>query len=282
MKIVRVFNNNAVLVSGDDNSQRVLIGKGIGFGKKEGDIVLPSKKIQAFIKDERDPEWVNSLATLINEVPIEYIVASKQIIENAENKLKVKFNPFLQITLADHIYFAVKRNNTESNILTSVKDIYPDEYEVAKEGVTIINQTFNTDLSAGEVSLITIHFVENEINPKQVKHLNNENTQTYHLSQILKMIVSNFGYPQHDLVINRLTVHLRFLLGRAEAQAPMETSVGNQKMLDEILQNAPQIKLTLSRIVTYFSENLNYKLYDGERLYLALHLRQVANSVEDE
>lgn len=103
MKIVRVFNNNAVLVSGDDNSQRVLIGKGIGFGKKEGDIVLPSKKIQAFIKDERDPEWVNSLATLINEVPIEYIVASKQIIENAENKLKVKFNPFLQITLADHM-----------------------------------------------------------------------------------------------------------------------------------------------------------------------------------
>lgn len=282
MRIVRVFNNNAVLVSGDDNSQRVLIGKGIGFGKKEGDVVLASKKIQAFIKDERDPEWVNSLATLINEVPIEYIVTSKRIIENAENKLNTKFNPFLQITLADHIYFAVKRNNGETNILTSVKDIYPDEYEVAKEGVALINQTFNTELSAGEISLITIHFVENEIDPQQFKHLNNENTQTYHLSQILKMIVSTLGYPQHDLVINRLTVHLRFLLGRAEAKAPLETSVGDHQMLDEILKDVPEIKKALSQIVSYFSETLDYKLCDGERLYLALHLRQVANSVEDE
>ena len=39
MKVVRVFNNNAVLVENEANEEMVLIGKGIAFAKKTGDLI---------------------------------------------------------------------------------------------------------------------------------------------------------------------------------------------------------------------------------------------------
>ncbi len=39
MKVVKVFNNNVALVLNDSNHEEIIMGKGVGFGKREHDTI---------------------------------------------------------------------------------------------------------------------------------------------------------------------------------------------------------------------------------------------------
>ena len=45
MKAIKIFNNNVVLVNDKNKQQRILFGKGIGFGKHVGDEIKPGKNV---------------------------------------------------------------------------------------------------------------------------------------------------------------------------------------------------------------------------------------------
>lgn len=285
MKIIKIFNNNVVLVSDENKQQKILFGKGIGFGKHTGDKIEPGRNVQTFIKNIKDPDWINSLSNLLENVPLEYLAISKDIITDAQKQLQTTFNQFLVISLADHIYFAVKRNNKQSiTYLASIKEIYPLEYQVARNSVEKINSAFNVKLSSGEASLIAIHFIENELKPASEINQTNENKAALHLSKILQIIISDLGYPSDPTALERTTVHLRYLISQIQANSTYikDTSVDNKKILDSFLKQFPELKGTLKKLQEYFFRNMDYKLNNSERLYLIVHLRQIENSSADE
>lgn len=285
MKAIKIFNNNVVLVSDNDKQQRILFGKGIGFGKHTGDEIKPGRNVQTFIKNIKDPDWVNSLSNLLENVPLEYLAISKDIITNAEKQLQTTFNQFLVISLADHIYFAVKRSAKQSiAYLTSIKEVYPLEYKVAEDSVKKINSTFDVKLSSGEAGLIAIHFVENELKPAREINQSNESEATIHLSKILQIIISDLGYPSNPTALERTTVHLRYLISQIQANNTYidDPSIDNKKILASFLKQFPELKGTLKKLQDYFFEKMNYKLNSSERLYLIVHLRQIENSSADE
>lgn len=285
MKVVKVFNNNVVLVNIKNHQQAILFGNGIGFKKRPGDQIIKGQGVQTFIKNVKDPEWLNSLSNLLENVPLEYLAVAKNIVDHAERKLNIKFNQFLIISLADHIYFAVKRNsNNDISSLTSVKDVYPLEFEEAKESVKRINGTFNVTLAPGEIGLIAIHFVENEMHPINEHQQVGENYITLHLSKILQIIISDLGYPVQPTVLERLTVHLKFLISQIQNNSTYinEQSQNNKQILDSFLKQFPELKGTLKKLQDYFYQEMNYKLNSSERLYLVIHLKQVENSSQDE
>lgn len=284
MKVIRVFNNNALLADAGD-VKKVIIGKGIAFGKKAGDIIEPGKDSQVYIQDMRDPQWVKSLVNLVDEVPIEYIAIAKEIIQSASRSLKCDFNPFLDITLADHIYFAVKRSKKESdvNVLDAVKTVYPAEFSVAEEAVNRINIAFNVNLASGEASLIAIHFVENELTPVSYSPQDTNTKISVYVSKVLQMVIRDIGYPSHSSIINRMSVHLRYLINNAmNNEIGVNNSPEDSIMLKEMLKQESELSNTLASITTYFYDKFSYKLSTSERLYLLLHLRQIKNSVADE
>lgn len=285
MEVVKAFNNNVVLVNIKNHQQAILFGKGIGFKKQPGDQINKGKGVQTFIKNIKDPEWLNSLSNLLGNVPLEYLAVSKNIVDHAEKKLETKFNQFLIISLADHIYFAVRRNsNNNISSLTSVKNVYPLEYGEAKESVKRINATFNVKLASGETSLIAIHFVENEISPINEEQQTNKNYVTLHLSKILQIIIRDLGYPAKPAALERLTVHLKFLISQIQTNNTYlnDKSQDNKQILDSFLKQSPELKGTLKKVQDYFFQEMDYKLNSSERLYLVIHLKQVENSSQDE
>lgn len=285
MKVVKVFNNNVVLVNEENHQQAILFGNGIGFKKKPGDEISKSKGVQTFIKNIKDPQWLNSLSNLLESVPVEYLAVSKNIIDHAEKKLNTTFNQFLIISLADHIYFAVKRNSKHDvSSLVSVQDVYPLEYEEATESIKWINSTFNVTLPPGEAGLIAIHFVENEISPINEEQQLSENFATLHLSKVLQIIISDLGYPEQPTTLERLTVHLRFLIKQIQNNNKYiaDMSPDNKKILESFLKQFPELKGTLKKLQDYFYQEMDYKLNSSERLYLVIHLKQIENSSEDE
>ncbi len=285
MKVIKVFNNNVVLVEDGKHQQAILFGNGIGFKKQPGDSVTKSKGVQTFIKNIKDPEWLNSLSNLLESVPLEYLAVSKNIIDQAQKQLKTTFNQFLIISLADHIYFAVKRSKKQDvSSLVSVKDVYPLEYKQAKESVKWINSTFKVTLPEGEAGLIAIHFVENEIFPINEKQGLGKDAVSFHLSKVLQIIITDLGYPEQPTTLERMTVHLRFLITHVQNNHRYITdeSTDNKKILDSFLKQFPELKGTLKKLQDYFYQELDYKLNNSERLYLVIHLKQVENSSEDE
>lgn len=70
MKIDKIINNNVISVT-QNNQEHVVMGKGIGFQKQEGDIVEESKIDKIF--DLSSQEISDRFKTLLIEVPIEVV-----------------------------------------------------------------------------------------------------------------------------------------------------------------------------------------------------------------
>ncbi|MCP9380481.1 CAT RNA binding domain-containing protein [Lacticaseibacillus paracasei] len=134
MKVVRIFNNNILLVTDESsNEQKILWGKGIGFHLHHGDNIDPSENDKIFVQDTTS-DWIRSFSNLAEEIPMDYLEASRQVIELAERCLRVKFNPFLLISLADHLYFSTQRSKDgmySGSVLTDIRRVYYLEYQVA-------------------------------------------------------------------------------------------------------------------------------------------------------
>ena len=79
MRISRIYNNNVALTSNFKGEEVVVIGRGLAFGKRKGDMVDPTKVEQTFVPDssttnerltwslEQIPSEILSLATELEQ-----------------------------------------------------------------------------------------------------------------------------------------------------------------------------------------------------------------------
>jgi len=107
--ISEILNNNVILVVDNKRTEElILVGKGIGFGKKAGySTKLSEIDIEkSFISC--DEERVHEYLQLINQVDINIINLSDEIIAEAEKELG-QLNLHIHIDLADHTGFTLER-----------------------------------------------------------------------------------------------------------------------------------------------------------------------------
>lgn len=103
MKIKKILNNNAIISENDQTEEIIIIGKGIAFGKK-----IDRDKIEkTFILKHN--ETSEKFKILLEDIPVDYVSISYDIIEYAKNILNVQFNDFIYVTLTDHLNFAIQR-----------------------------------------------------------------------------------------------------------------------------------------------------------------------------
>jgi beta-glucoside operon transcriptional antiterminator len=107
MKIAKVINNNVISVIDPNNKELVVMGRGIAFQKRPGDLVDESKIEKIFKLDNKDVS--EKFKTLLYDVPMEYMDISEQIISYAKEKLGKKLNDSIYVSLTDHITFAIER-----------------------------------------------------------------------------------------------------------------------------------------------------------------------------
>ena len=107
IRIKKVLNSSVVIVEDKSKLEYILIGKGIGFGQKVGNVVAPPEASQMFIPadDVRIKEFIG----LVTEIPPEFVEITREIVAYAEEKLATKLNAGIFLTLTDHLHFAVKR-----------------------------------------------------------------------------------------------------------------------------------------------------------------------------
>lgn len=164
MIILKKFNNNAVVV--DKNGHEIVVmGNGLGFGVSKGDVVDINKIEKTFVLTESNQ---NILINTLSDVPSEYLKLTETVIAFAEHDLGYKFNEYFLLSLSDHLYHAILRNNLGENInnplRNEIKKIYPKEYLTSKKIVNLIFEEKNIIFDDDEATFITLHLVNGQQN----------------------------------------------------------------------------------------------------------------------
>lgn len=111
-KILKVLNSSVVLI--DSNQQKMIaLGKGIGFGKKPGEIISDDSIDEIYLP--YDEGKAMQLLDLIKEVPLTYFELTKAMVSSMEKRLGKRLNSSIYLTLPDHLHFSVERILKESS-----------------------------------------------------------------------------------------------------------------------------------------------------------------------
>ena len=112
MKFVKNFNNNAALVEDDQQTEWIVIGKGVGFGKHRGDEIDLAKIERRFKAADQEETVLNTVTQLSPEI-VEVVNRVEKLVKD---QLSRSFTDYQYLSLADHIDFAIKRTRDGINL----------------------------------------------------------------------------------------------------------------------------------------------------------------------
>ena len=103
MQAVKVFNNNAVSVVMPDGREAILVGNGLGFGRRPGDVIDKSRVSKVYyVQNELQTKFLKMLDNVTPQV----MQAAERISLAAEEQ-GILLSSKSTISLVDHISFAL-------------------------------------------------------------------------------------------------------------------------------------------------------------------------------
>ena len=113
-RVKKVLNHNTVIGIGmDDNWEYLLIGKGIGFGRKVSERIEVPEECTVYSLHEQTQR--GSAAELVKSIDPVFLEITEQILKESE-KVFGKIDWAILFPMADHIAFAVKRIRNKEQI----------------------------------------------------------------------------------------------------------------------------------------------------------------------
>ncbi len=273
-RVIKVLNNNVCMAKDDKNVECIVVGKGIGFGKRPGDIIEEDKLEKIFYVQED----VNKIkfSELMEKIRGDVIGIAEEIIAMAEKIKGKKLNEHIHIALADHIAFAIERINMGIEIKNpfdiEIKALYKDDYNIALKALELINQRLNISLPEDEAGFIALHLhaaLENA-------GLSNTVKNTRLVSQLVSTIEKHLGkYIDRDSIdYIRLVTHLRFAIDRVEKNAPVTNEL--LVSIKKKFKKAYNIAMQVSKII---EDTLQKKVPEEETGYIAIHIQRLINTI---
>lgn len=275
MRIEKVLNNNVVISLDASGKDVIVMGSGIAFQKKRGDII-DQKKIER-IFTQNDSDLASKIQSALKDIPIEYLEFTEQMIHYAQNELDTKFNDNLYLSLMDHIYFTIKRYHEnmliQNRLLFETKLMYPEEFRVGNEIVQKMNKMFNVDLPEDEAAFIALHFVNANLgtdNPSS-------KTQDKIVQDMLTIIKNYFklSINSDTLQYVRLVTHLKFFAQRITQKKMQATSGGDVQLFSVVKERYSISYECVQRISQYLQIEYGYSISDEEKLYLTIHIERI-------
>ncbi|WP_088043991.1 glucose PTS transporter transcription antiterminator GlcT [Bacillus sp. EAC] len=273
--IKKVLNNNVLIAKNADHPEVILLGKGIGFNKTKGDLIMEGLVEKMFVlKDEQKQKQYKSLIHVMDE---KLSGTLQQAIYLIAEKTGCILNEQIHIGLTDHLIYAIKRIRegyiVENPFLQETKAMYPEYFKIAEEVIELINNEIDINLPIEEVGFVTLHIVSN---------LSIEVVSDVHkFSQIIKELILyiedylKIKIDRESIHYSRLVRHLRFLIDRIFHGESSEESPA----LAIILKKEYPLCYDLAwKILKSIESSLNRKANEAEVIYLTIHLERLVQS----
>jgi transcriptional antiterminator len=272
--VLKIFNNNVLFVS-QENTEKILFGKGIAFGKHAGDIIPYSITIDKIfsIEDKSNNQAFNELVSSIDN---KIIGLCEEVIYMISKELSEELNEKIHISLVDHIAFTLKRlkenNEIENPFLVETETLYKKEFEISRKAVKMLENTLKISIPDGEIGFITLHIHSARNKGK----LSNTLKYTFLSSTIVDFIEDelSINIDRKSLDYARFITHIRFAIERILNNNPIKN-----ELLDIIKkQYSPSYKLA-KKVSKIIEKELHLKVADEEIGYIATHIQRFKTSL---
>jgi len=267
--IITVMNNNVVLAKNHKTKNEVvLLGKGIGFGKKKDTSVFFSEDIieRSFININKSVK--KEYYELIQQMDLEIMGLCQEIILMAEKEIG-DLNDNIHIVLTDHIGFAIERLRQNIEIanpfLHEIKILYSDEFKIGMKAIEAINEHIDVKLPEEEAAFIALHLHSARKNKAVKKTLKN----TKVIKEIVALLENEIGkdISEDVLTYRRLLTHVRASIDRIENGVSLENP-----LLDTIKTEFADSWKIASRAKEIIENKLDLQVPDDEQGYLTIHI----------
>lgn len=271
-RILKILNNNIILAYDFKKKEdTILMGKGIGFGKKENKKVnIPKESIQrSFVANNEKMQ--NEYFRLINQIDPNVIEICEKIIDIAEKELG-DLNSHIHILLTDHISFALERvkmgMRIDNPFIDEIKILYQDEFDIATKAIEMIKKKLDIDLGFGEIGFIAMHL------HSAIKNVNVKETMrnTRILNEMINIIEEGLNLKLDKTRYNykRLINHLQGALDRINNRKFIENP-----LLENIKREFKDSFEIIKKIKIKIEEEYEMDIPEQELGYMAIHIERL-------
>lgn len=274
MKIYKIINNNIISAKDENELEVILMGKGLGFNKKKGDLVEKEKIEKTYHLDNKT--HLERLINLLSSIPIEHIDLCLDIVSHIQDKFDYKLNENIYISLTDHISFAIKRREKgyifTNPLLHEVRNIYKQEFDLGLYAVNYLNKNLNINFDEHEASSIALHIVDAEYdrNPSEIV------SQIEDIKEIIKIIyegqLSENLYGKDYILYDYIN---KFITRIKEGK---QKNINDKKLYYFIRSNYKKDFMTTLSIVSFVENKYKIIVTDEEKTMLTLLINRKRNA----
>lgn len=275
-RVKKVLNHNTLIaIGGSDNQEYMIMGKGVGFGKKVSEQFELRAEDTLYSLQETTER--GDAKELLKSVPPAYLEVAAELLKEAE-KTFGKIDKQILFPLADHIAFAVNRiQNQEqiSNPLTEdIRVLFHTEFKVAAAVREILSERMNLEIGDDEIGYIALH-IHSAIDDAKVS---DAMQMAMAVRECISLIEAEIGKPigVMSLSYNRLMNHIRYMVARLIRGEELKVN-----MNDYMGIKFPQAFQMADTICRKICRNLKCELNEVEIGYLAMHIERVVNEEQE-
>lgn len=273
-KIIKIFNNNVILVS-NENKEKIILGRGIGFGKHPGDTIQNSPAINKVfsLEDDGNSSKFNELITKVDD---RTIGICEEIIYMLSKELNEELDEKIHISLIDHIAFTLHRLQQKDEIqnpfLIETETLYKSEFELAKKSVLMLEKETGVSIPEGEIGFITLHIHSARNRGK----LSNTIKYAYISSSVVELIEDelNIEVDRKSLDYARFVTHIRFAIERIMNNSPIKNELIGA--IKKQFKNSYKLSQKVAKLI---ENELGMKVVDDEIGYIAMHIEKLRSAV---
>ncbi len=270
--IEKALNNNIALAFDEIGVESIVVGTGIGYKGRKGSII-DQRKITKVYKIESN----DKISKLLEEIPSDYIEVSEAILQEGIKMIDKKINPFILLTLSDHIKFSIERTRKGvqvSNLLIwEIPLLYPLEFKAGLIAVEMINEKFGVVLPKDEASFLALHFVNAQFESPNMN-------ETIQITEIIGTVIEIINYSFHielnesSLPDSRFITHLRYLVMK-QNKKDQSPPLLRDPLLSVIKEKYAASYQSAHKIKQFLFERYHWTINEAEVVYLAIHIEKL-------
>lgn len=277
MRIDKVYNNNVVLVKGDNNEEIIVMGRGLGFQKKPGDEIDASLIEKKFVM--QDSKATNELTRVYVDLSPAETEVVLDIIKYGQKVLNTTFDTAFYIALADHLHYTLQRNRenlTIQNPLSwEIRKFFPKEYQLGRDALKIIFEKLGVILPDDEISSIALHFINAQKDSGMIE-------QNYQISKIVTDILGIvrlfYGkvVDEDSVSYNRFITHIQYFAQRVVNGVVQGKN--DSFLYEQVKSNYPVAFSCSEKIKNYVESSYDFPMSKDEQVYITIHIQRLETS----
>ena len=279
MKIIKIVNNNIVTSLDEQNREIIVMGRGLGFGRKPGMTIDDGKVEKVFRLNSAGEN--QKLVDIIQDIPLEHIKVADQIIEYAKSMLGEKLKETIYLSLIDHIDGAIERYENQiqfaNPLLWEIKQYYPSEFKVGVQSLNILKKMLGIELPVDEAAFIALHFITAEYDTKMDVTFDIPRL----IDDIIAIVESEFSIKinKESIHYERFITHLKFFAARVlqAKQMPDDDDFLFRNMIRDQYKESYECA---QKIRQHLGECYGVEISEEEVVYLTVHIKRVTMHVD--